>query len=82
MPTGSIGASGADSALQSGRIQTKARIADAEVNAASGARFRDVKGALSDPAVSRRIKNESIAVGILVTILIAAFVFVLFFVLD
>lgn len=60
---------------------SKAEIAGLEAKVASQARFRDIEGAFSVPAVARRIRNEEIA-GILVLIGVAAGAFILFFVLT
>lgn len=61
---------------------TKAIIADLETRAISGSRIRNKQGALSDPAVARRVRNETIA-GVLVLICLAVFTyFFFFFVLD
>jgi hypothetical protein len=60
-------------------VRTKASIADLETKAAAQYRSRDIKGALSDSTVARRIRNEAIA-GIFALILIGVFTYWFFFV--
>ena len=72
---------GLDSAVLAMKdAQTKTRIADAETKASSGVRFRDIEGALSNPDVARKIRNDMIA-GIMVLAGIIALVYIVFFVL-
>lgn len=61
-------------------MQTKAAIADVEAKALSVQRSRDIEGALSNPAVAKKIRNGNI-VGILVLICMAVLVYIFFFVL-
>jgi hypothetical protein len=61
-------------------ITTKAAIADVEAKALSVQRSRDIEGALSNPAVAKKIRNGNIA-AILVLICVAVLVYLFFFVL-
>lgn len=61
-------------------MQTKAAIADVEQKALSVQRSRDIEGALSNPAVAKKIRNGSI-LGIAVLICVAVLVYLFFFVL-
>ena len=60
---------------------SKAEIAGLEAKAASQARFLDIEGALTNPAVARRMRNEVIF-GILTLVVAVAIVFILFFVIS
>jgi hypothetical protein len=59
-------------------VPTKAGVADLETRAAAVLRVRDIEEALSDNAVARKVRNETVA-GILVLASIALFIFILFF---
>jgi hypothetical protein len=61
-------------------METKAGIADVESKALSVQRSRDIEGALSNPAVAKKIRNGNI-VGILALICVAVLVYLFFFVL-
>ena len=73
-----MGLSGAQHALMIKDVQTKAGVADLETKAAADLRVRDIEEALSDNAVARKVRNETVA-GILVLASIALFIFILFF---